>query len=89
MLANVHGYWDPLRLLINSAIKGGYIKPENAHIVVFVDGPADHAEHDDYNWGRALLDAFDNWAEVQGPPVFDWSRRWGVEITDTNKLSVT
>ena len=89
MLANVHGYWDPLRLLVKSAQDIGYIKPENTHIIVFVDGPADHADHEDYDWGRALLDAFDNWSEIQGPPMFDWSRRLGDEITYTGMLRVT
>jgi len=89
VLANVHGYWDPLRLLINTAVERGYIKPENGHIVVFVDGPADYAEHDEYDWGRALLDAFDNWSEVKGRPMFDWSRRLGEEITENGKLNAT
>jgi len=89
VLANVHGYWDPLRLLINTAVERGYIKPENAHIVVFVDGPADYAEHEEYDWGRKLLDALDNWSQVKGRPMFDWSRRLGEEITEDGKLSAT
>ncbi|KAK2467013.1 hypothetical protein APHAL10511_001271 [Amanita phalloides] len=87
VLANIQGYWDPLRQLIHSAIGHAYIQPGKARIVVFVDGPADHADHENYDWGNALLQAFDNWTEIKGEPMFDWSRRSGDSMTEAGKLT--
>ncbi|KAF8628382.1 hypothetical protein AX15_003908 [Amanita polypyramis BW_CC] len=89
VLANICGFWDPLRQLINTATGNGYIRPESAKIIAFVDGPANYSEHEDYDWGKAVLDALDDWIEIKGRPMFDWSRRLGVNITDTDKLTAT
>jgi len=39
VLVNVLGFYEPLRVLIHSAIKGGFIEPQNERLVLFVDGP--------------------------------------------------
>ena len=89
VLANVCGFWDPLRQLINTATENGYIRPESAKIIAFVDGPADYSEHEDYDWGKALLDTLDNWTEIKGHLTFDWSKRLGDNVTDVGKLTAT
>ncbi|KIL69637.1 hypothetical protein M378DRAFT_156869 [Amanita muscaria Koide BX008] len=89
ILANVLGYWNPLRQLINTAIDHGFIRPENTRLITFVDGPADFAEHLHYDWGTAVLDALDNWTMGEAVPMFDWSKRLGDKITDAGKLAAT
>ncbi|PFH50692.1 hypothetical protein AMATHDRAFT_47712 [Amanita thiersii Skay4041] len=89
VLANVLGYWEPLRQLIRTGVKQGYIRPDNERVVVFVDGPADYNNHEDYDWGQALLDALDDWDETQAEPLFDWSKSLGQRVTDEAKLTVT
>lgn len=40
VLINVLGFYDSLRILIHSAIRHGFIQPENERLVLFVDGPS-------------------------------------------------
>jgi len=61
ILINVFSYYNPLRDLIRTGIREGFIRPENEKLVVFVDGPADHAAHETFDWGRAAVDAIDAW----------------------------
>ena len=75
MLANVRGYFEPVRALIQNAIKDGFIKPGNAELIRFVDGPDDHSLHETFDWGTALLEALETW---EGDPTlrlpFDWTK---------------
>ena len=75
VLANVLGFFDPIRGLIQAAIKDGFIQPTNVNLVKFVDGPSDHSLHDSFDWGKVLLEAIDSW---KGDPSynigFDWTR---------------
>jgi hypothetical protein len=75
VLANVLGFFDPIRGLIQAAIKDGFIQPTNVDLVKFVDGPSDHSLHDSFDWGKVLLEAIDSW---KGDPSynigFDWTR---------------
>jgi hypothetical protein len=89
ILANILGYWDPLRQLIQTAIEHGYIHPDNTRLITFVDGPPNADEHESYDWGQALLDALDHWAGSEGLPMFDWSKRMGDNITEAGKLTAT
>lgn len=61
ILINVFAYYNPLRDLIRNGVREGFIRPENEKLVVFVDGPADHAAHETFDWGQAALDAIDAW----------------------------
>ncbi|KAA1477066.1 hypothetical protein DENSPDRAFT_861398 [Dentipellis sp. KUC8613] len=76
VLVNVRGFYEPLRVLIKNAIRDGFINPKNETLAIFVDGPADHAEHETFDWGKASLEALDNW---EGPPwaMFDWTTKVG------------
>ena len=61
MLLNVLSYYNPLRELIKNGIQQGFIQPQNERLVIFVDGPADLREHEDFDWGKAALNAIDTW----------------------------
>jgi hypothetical protein len=75
VLANVLGYFDPIRAMIQNAIKDGFVKPGNVELIRFVDGPDDHSLHETFDWGTALLEALDSW---KGDPTlrlpFDWTK---------------
>lgn len=75
VLANVLGYFDPVRALIQGAIRDGFIQPVGVDLVKFVDGPSDHSLHESFDWGQALLDQLGSW---KGDPSyslgFDWTR---------------
>ena len=79
VLLNVLNFYDPLRSLIQSGIKEGFIQPHNENLVVFVDGPSDMKEHDTFDWGKAAIDALDGWdgGLVQSLP-FDWQKKQDV-----------
>lgn len=61
ILLNVLNFWNPLRTLIQSGIKEGFIQPHNDKLVVFVDGPSDLSDHDTFDWGNAAINALDTW----------------------------
>lgn len=75
ILINVFSYYNPLRDLIRNGIREGFIRPENEKLVVFVDGPADHAAHETFDWGQAAVDAIDAWEhhKVSTLPFF-WTK---------------
>jgi len=74
VLLNVLSFWEPLRALIKGSIDAGFIKLENERLVIFVDGPVDTKDHDNFDWGEAALNALDNWEKGGTSPLFDWSK---------------
>lgn len=74
VLANVLGYFDPVRALIRNAIRDGFIQPAGVNLIKFVDGPLDHSLHESFDWGGALLEELTSW---KGDPSyglgFDWA----------------
>ncbi|KAH7107299.1 hypothetical protein BKA62DRAFT_764715 [Auriculariales sp. MPI-PUGE-AT-0066] len=75
VLVNIYGYWEPLRALINNANGAGFIHPENVSLVSFIDGPSDHGQHVDYDWGADVLRFLDAWEPHKWAGYgFDWSR---------------
>ncbi|KII89272.1 hypothetical protein PLICRDRAFT_108900 [Plicaturopsis crispa FD-325 SS-3] len=76
VVLNVLSFWEPLRALIRSGIDAGFIHPRSERIIVFVDGPADHATHENYDWGKAAVEAIDSWVPEDLPTAaYDWSKR--------------
>lgn len=75
VLANVLGFFNPVRSLIQSAIDDGFIQPAAINLVKFVDGPSDHSLHESFDWGKALLDELDSWRDHPSYKTgFDWTR---------------
>lgn len=75
IVLNVLSYYSPLRHLIKNGIENGFIRPENGGLVVFVDGPADHAMHEDFEWGKAALEAINSWNYHHFRPLpFHWKK---------------
>lgn len=87
ILLNVLSFWEPLRHLVRNGIEEGYISPERGRLLItFVDGPVDHREHETYDWGKAALQALDDWEGRQVEPLFDWS---GGKISADERLAAT
>lgn len=72
---NILGFWEPFRELVKMGVQAGFIQPQNADLVQFVNGPKDHAEHDTFNWGQAALEAIDGWAAPDKSGIYDWTKR--------------
>lgn len=68
-------FYDPLRDLIRNGIKNGFIHEKNEQLVLFVEGPADHVEHEDFDWGEAALEALDKWQDVATSHYYNWTLR--------------
>ncbi|THH16940.1 hypothetical protein EW146_g3775 [Bondarzewia mesenterica] len=80
VLVNVLGFFEPLRAMIQRAVSDGFIQQHNEHLIVFVDGPADQAEHETFDWGSAALTALDGWCRG-APALFDWTVKGGLEVS--------
>ncbi|KAH7927056.1 hypothetical protein BV22DRAFT_1127646 [Leucogyrophana mollusca] len=88
VLLNVLSYWDPLRDLIRNGIREGFIQPQNERLVVFVDGPADHAQHETFDWGQAAINALNSWQHEKVQPLpFHWTQ--DIDSSDMNKMPVS
>nr|GAT53688.1 predicted protein [Mycena chlorophos] len=73
ILINTLGFYEPLRALVNNGIEFGFIQPASRDLIVFVDGPAAHAEHETFDWGAAALAALANWKRDAGDGLFVWT----------------
>ncbi|KAF8842484.1 hypothetical protein BDN67DRAFT_899107 [Paxillus ammoniavirescens] len=75
IVLNVLSYYNPLRDLIKNGVREGFIRPQNEKLVVFVEGPADPDEHEDYDWGTAALKAIDAWEHDKVSTLpFHWTK---------------
>jgi hypothetical protein len=74
VLLNVLSFFDPLRQMIQNGISEGYISSLNANLISFVDGPDSHAEHENFDWGTAALQAFQSWDGNGIKTLFDWTK---------------
>lgn len=84
LVVNVRNFWDPLRELIRNGIREGFILEKNEHLVRFVEGPADHAEHETFDWGKATMNALNEWQTVAASHFYNWHlRKEGKEEEDT------
>ncbi|KAI0806906.1 hypothetical protein C8Q74DRAFT_1362475 [Fomes fomentarius] len=75
LILNVLNFYDPLRDLIRNGIKNGFIRDKNEQLVLFVEGPADHVEHEDFDWGKAAVEALDRWQDVATSHYYNWTLR--------------
>ncbi|KAF5373174.1 hypothetical protein D9758_001549 [Tetrapyrgos nigripes] len=82
VLLNILSFYNPLRLLIKTSIEAGFIGEEYEDIVVFVDGPENRAEHEEFDWGGAALRALDRWTEV----LDKWEREGGQAVGESDFL---
>lgn len=87
VILNVLGFYEPLKELIKTAVKGGFIQERNAGFVTFVDGPPDFAEHESFDWGTAGLESLDAWQhkDLKGLS-YDWSKRKDSKVGSADPL---
>jgi len=71
VLVNVNAFSEPLRSLVDAAIKEGFIKEKNRSLVVFVDPPMFGAE--DFDWGQAAVGALENWKPPGEGGLYTWA----------------
>jgi len=77
VLLNVLSFYETLRALVKTAVSAGFIQPYNENLIIFVDGPADPKEQENFDWGNAALDAMKKWQEEHAAgvkPMFDWTK---------------
>ncbi|KAG8999228.1 hypothetical protein FRB94_006362 [Tulasnella sp. JGI-2019a] len=70
VLLNVLGFWEPLRDLIDNAVKEEFIQRKNRALVIFVDPPVSGGET--FNWGQAAVEALENWETPSDAGLFSW-----------------
>jgi len=70
VLVNTNHFWNPLRDLIDSAIREGFIKESSRDLAVFLDPPTSGAE--DFDWGKATVDSLDGWKSPVDSGLFIW-----------------
>ena len=75
IVLNIRNFYNPLRELIRNGIREGYILEKNERLVHFVDGPADLAEHETFDWGKAAMDALEKWEGVAASHFYNWHLR--------------
>ncbi|KAF7359233.1 hypothetical protein MSAN_01265400 [Mycena sanguinolenta] len=85
VLLNVCSFWEPLRQLIDNGVAYEFIKPISKDLIVFVDGPSSHSEHETYNWGQAALEALDSWKRSPEHGLYKWTSDKKGEQTDALK----
>lgn len=73
-----------MRQLIRNGVREGFIAERNEKLILFVDGPENHAEHEDFNWGKAALDVLDNWQADHREIYYDWTKRKGQDDVSTD-----
>jgi hypothetical protein len=74
--------------MIQNGISEGYISSLNANLISFVDGPDSHAEHEDFDWGTAALQAFQSWNGDDIKPLFDWTKGMNGKGIEEGSLEV-
>lgn len=76
VLLNILSFYTPLKELIGNGVKAGFINPDSANLVAFVDGPSNLAEHEQFDWGSAALHALDTWKRhPEAFTSYDWSKK--------------
>ncbi|KAF9457233.1 hypothetical protein BDZ94DRAFT_1176017 [Collybia nuda] len=90
VMLNVLGFYEPLRQLIQNGITEGFINAANYGLVIFVDGPEAHDEHEAFDWGNAAVKAVESWQPQSVTPKYDWSKRLnGTYNTKEGALAAT
>ncbi|KAF8531625.1 hypothetical protein JB92DRAFT_2849290 [Gautieria morchelliformis] len=77
VILNVLGFYEPLRDLIRSGIRTGFIPAKNEGLMIFVDGPSDLTAHETFDWGTPALVALRNWNNPGFDFGFDWTKKLG------------
>jgi hypothetical protein len=76
ILANVLSYFEPLRQLIQNGIKEGFIPPQNASLITFIDGPENPEDQESFDWGVAVIEALESWDKSQFISLdYNWTSR--------------
>jgi len=66
-------------------IEAGFINAANIGFITFLDGPADEAEHADYDWGSAVIEALKNWKPVEWEGYgLDWTKKTKTKDANTD-----
>lgn len=87
LVINVNNFYNPLRQLIQNGVSEGFIRPKNQHLIRYVDGPEDLSLHETFDWGKATLDALDNWQAVDAVVFYDWTKRRSGNVPHGEELS--
>lgn len=75
VLLNVQGFYEPLRLFVDNAIKAGFISEPNRAFMTFVDKPQDLTD-DEFDWGQAALVALRDWTRQGAGGGTPYALQW-------------
>jgi len=73
IVLNVLSYFNPLRDMIRRGVELGFIYHQNEHLIQFIDGPPNPEDHVDFDWGRAALEAVEDWKGVARMNQYNWN----------------
>lgn len=79
VLLDVNGFYEPLRALIEGAIKETFIQEKDCHLVTFVQ-PPDGVSAAEFDWGKAAIEALDTWKMPSDAGLFVWDekKKWSL-----------
>lgn len=75
VVLNILSFFEPLRQLVRNGIQAGFIQAKNENLIIFVDGPSDPKEHENFDWGIAAIAALDDWRKNDFDFKYDWTKR--------------
>jgi hypothetical protein len=75
IIVNVRNYYDALKEQIRVAVEAGFVRKANVDLIIFVEGPADINEHEDFDWGTEVVKSLDEWKPTGWKGFgFDWTK---------------
>lgn len=75
IIVNVRNYYAALREQIRVSVEAGFVRAENVQLITFLDGPTNIDEHDEFDWGAAVVKTLDEWKPTGWKGFgFDWSK---------------
>ncbi|KIJ43978.1 hypothetical protein M422DRAFT_252472 [Sphaerobolus stellatus SS14] len=67
---NVLGFYNPIKELVYSCIRGGLIDELHQELIIFIDGSDDP----NFDWGTVALEAMGQWKKPYLPQKFNWMK---------------
>lgn len=58
---------------MKTSIASGFIRKDNDSLLIFVDGPTDHAEHAAYDWGAEVMKHIESWKGAPKLGFYKWT----------------
>lgn len=60
---------------MQNGIQSGFILEKNRSLLRFVEGPENYAEHENFDWGKAAVEALNTWEDIAASHLYNWHLR--------------